>query len=200
MVKAFSKMVFRKPKPNEIECESINLVYESFLIANIKYHLEYYKNRKYTVNVDDNVVEATIFNHSLEPTKVEEKSGSHKQIIIESRELVIHENTKQLALDRKGRSINGKNLPSAQTEQDPIKFLDSYQTNVRHLEVSIPEILKKAIKKRPANIAQIINEHIEITNQILIYTPIFEARCRNLKSHEIKIIQVSAITGKIFAL
>lgn len=200
MVKTFSKIFFIRPKPHEIECESINLIYESFLIMNMKYHLEYYQNKKYTLNVDDNVVETTIFNHSLEPVKVEEKSGSHKQIIIESKEHVIHENTKQVALDRKGRLIDQKNLPSAQTEPDPIKFLDSYKTNVRHIEVSIPEILKKSIEKRPANIAQIINEQIEITNQILIFTPIFEARCKNLKSHEIKIIPVSAITGKIFAL
>lgn len=200
MVKAFSKMLFIKPKPDQIECESITLFYESFLIANIKYHLEYYKNRKYTLDVDDSVVEAIIFDRSLEPTTVEEKSGSHKQIIIESKELVIHENTKQLALDRKGRSINRKNLPSAQTEPYPIEFLDSYKTNVRHPEVSMPEILKKEVTRRPENIVRIINEHIEVTSQILIYTPIFEARCINLKSREIKIIPVSAVTGKIFAL
>ena len=200
MVKTFSKMFFIKPKSDEIKCESINLIYESFLITNIKYHLEYYQNKKYNINVDNNVVETTIFNHSLEPVKVEEKSGSHKQIIIESKELVIHENTKQVAVDRTGRLVNHKKLPSAQNEPDPIKFLDSYQTNVRHIEVSIPEILKKSIEKRPANITQSINEHIEITSQILIYTPIFEARCRNFKSHDIKIIPVSAITGKIFAL
>jgi hypothetical protein len=200
MTKAFSKMFFIRPKSNEIECESIALYYESFLIAKVKYHLEYFKNKKYKLNVDNNVVKAIIFDHSLEPKKVEEKSGSHKQIVIDSKELVIHKNIKQLALNRKGRSINRKDLPSAQTEPDPIKFLDSYKTNVRHLEVSIPEILKKAVTKRPANIAQIINEHIEITSQVLIYTPIFEARCLNLKSHEIKIIPVSAVTGKIFAL
>jgi len=200
MVKTFSKMFFIKPKPDEIECESINLIYESFLITNIKYHLEYCQNKKYNINVDNNVVETTIFNHSLEPVNVEEKSGRQKQIIIQSKERVIHENTKQVAVDRRGRLINYKNFPTGQIEPNPVKFLDSYQTNVRHIELSIPEILNKSIEKRPANIAQIINEQIEVISQTLIYTPIFEARCRNFKSHEIKIISVSAITGKIFPL
>jgi hypothetical protein len=199
MLKAFSKMFFLRPKSNEVECESINLCYESFLFLNVKYHLEYYRNRKYTFNVDNNVVETTIFDRVIEPVTIE-KSEARKEIVVEGKELVIHENTRQFALDRKGRSINLRNLPSAKNESDPIAFLDSYSTDVRHLEVSIPEILKKIVKKMPEDLAQVIKEYLEITNQTLIYTPVFEARCRNLKSHEIKIIPVSGVTGKIFSL
>lgn len=199
MLKAFSKMFFLRPKSNEVECESINLCYESFLFLNVKYHLEYYRNRKYTFNVDNNVVETTIFDRVIEPVTIE-KSEACKEIVVEGKELVIHENTRQFALDRKGRSINLRNLPSAKNESDPIAFLDSYSTDVRHLEVSIPEILKKIVKKMPEDLAQVIKEYLEITNQTLIYTPVFEARCRNLKSHEIKIIPVSGVTGKIFSL
>jgi hypothetical protein len=199
MLKAFSKMFFLRPKSNEVECESINLCYESFLFLNVKYHLEYYRNRKYTFNVDNNVVETTIFDRVIEPVTIE-KSEARKEIVVEGKELVIHENTRQFALDRKGRSINLRNLPSAKNESDPIAFLDSYSTDVRHLEVSIPEILKKIVKKMPEDLAQVIKEYLEITNQTLIYTPVFEARCRNLKSHEIKIIPISGVTGKIFSL
>jgi hypothetical protein len=200
MSKSFSKMFFIKPKSNEVECESITLCYESFLILNAKHHLEYYKNRKYSFNVDNNVAESIIFGHNVEPVTVEEKFGSHKEIVVEAKELVIHESTRQLALDRKGRPINPKNLPSAKTESNAIEFLDSYRTDVRHLEISIPEILKKQFKKRPEDVTEIIDEHLEITSQVLIYTPIFEARCRNTKSHEIKIIPVSGVTGNIFAI
>lgn len=200
MLKAFSKMFFLRPKSNEVECESINLCYESFLFLNVKYHLEYYRNRKYTFNVDNNVLETTIFDRVMEPVTIEEKSKARKEIVVEGKERVIHENTSQFALDRKGRSINPRNLPSAKNESDPIAFLDSYSTDVRHLEVSIPEILKKIVKKMPEDLAQVIKEYLEITSQTLIYTPVFEARCRNLKSHEIKIIPVSGVTGKIFSL
>lgn len=200
MFKAFSRMLFMKPKSCEIECDSITLVYESFAIINMKYRLEFYRNRKYTFNVDDEVVESIFFGQSLKPITIEGKTGSHKQFVVESKELVVHENTRQVAFDRKGRSINPQNFPSARIESNPIEFLDSYSTNVRHLEVSIPEFLKKKFKKRPEDVAQVIDESLEISSQVLIYTPIFEARCRNLKSHEIKIIPVSGVTGKIFGI
>ena len=200
MIKAFTKGIFRKPKHSDIECEEINLIYESFVISNIKYHLEYYRNKQYTINIDNNVVETTILGKTLEPAKMEDKSENQKQLIIESKERLVQEKTKEVAFDRKGRSINYKNLPTGRTEPDPIKFLDSYQTNVRHIAVSLPQILKNSIEKILVNKEQIIDEHIETISQVLIYTPIFEARCINHKTHEIKIIQISAITGKIFPL
>jgi hypothetical protein len=119
--------------------------------------------------------------------------------VVEGKELVVHEITRQLAFDRKGRSINPQNIPSAKIETNPIEFLDSYSTNVRHLELSIPEFLTKKFE-RPEHVAQVIDEALEISSQVLIYTPIFEARCRNLKSNEIKILPVSGVTGKIFGL
>ena len=81
-----------------------------------------------------------------------------------------------------------------------MKFLDTYATNVRHPEADIWEILKEAVVKRPPNVAQVIKEKFEVNRQVLIYTPIYEARCKNLKSSEIKIIPVSGVTGKILSL
>jgi hypothetical protein len=166
----------------------------------VKYHLEYYRNRKYRFDVDDNVVETTIFDHVLEPVKVGGKSKAGKEVVLDGKELVIHENIRKFSLDRKGRSIDFKNLPSGKDELDPVAFLDSYGVNVRHLEVSIPEIMKRIIKRMPGDVVQVVDEYLEITNQTLVYTPVFEARVRNLKSHEIKIIPVSGVTGKIFSL
>ena len=111
-----------------------------------------------------------------------------------------YEITKQLAVNRKGRIIDREKLPSAPSEPEPVTFLNTYNTNVRHPEVPMWEIIKKAVLKRPPNVTQVINENIEVTEQVLIYTPIYEARCRNLKSWEIKIIPVSGVTGKILSL
>ena len=200
MLKVFSKMFFLRPKSNEVECESINLCYESFLFLNVKYHLEYYRNRKYRFNVDDNVLETTIFDQVLEPVVVEGKFKAGKEVVLDGKELVIQENSRQFALDRKGRSIDFKNLPAGKVEADPVAFLDSYATDVRHLEISIPEILKKIAKSMPEDLVQVVSEYLEIASQTLVYTPVFEARVRNLKSHEIKIIPVSGVTGKIFSI
>jgi len=62
------------------------------------------------------------------------------------------------------------------------------------------DILKKAAMKRPGNVSEVINENFQVTEQVLVYTPIYEARCRNLNSYEIKIIPVSGVMGKIFTL
>jgi hypothetical protein len=62
------------------------------------------------------------------------------------------------------------------------------------------DVLKKAAVKRPANVSEVINEKFQVTEQVLVYTPIYEARCRSLNSYDIKIIPVSGITGKIFTL
>jgi hypothetical protein len=197
--KAFSKMFFKKPKPYEIECDSINLIYECFAILDIKYHLEYYRNKKYNFKVDDNVVESIVFNQNIIPDVIKEKSGIQKEFRITVKEHVIDKFSKRLAFDRKGRSINPKKIPSSKTETNPIDFLNSNNVTVRHLDASISEILRKTIKT-PEEIDQIIDEHFEIPSQALIYTPIFEARIINLKSQEIKIIPVCGVTGKQFTL
>ncbi len=204
MVKTFSKMYFIKPKANEIECESIELCYDSFLTANTKYTIEYYQNKKYHIELDENVAEVLIFNHSIKPKDVNEKHSilkkTKKEIAIESKERVNYEITKRVTLNRKGRIIDFNELPSAPCEPNPVKFLDKYNTNVRHPEVYMWEILKKAVMNRPPNVSEIINEKFQVTEQVLVYTPIYEARCRNLNSYEIKIIPVSGVTGKIFSL
>ena len=73
MVKTFSKMYFIKPKANEIECESIELCYDSFLIASTKYRIEYYQNKKYHIDLDENVDEVIVFDHSIKPRDAPEK-------------------------------------------------------------------------------------------------------------------------------
>ena len=204
MVKAFSKMHFIKPKAKEIECESIQLCYNSFLVANTKYLLEYYQNKQYQIDLDENVAEVIIFDHKIKPKAVNEKSSIRKkpknQLTIESKERINLEITKQIGINRKGRIIDINELPSATCEPDPVKFLDKYNTNVRHPEVYMWDILKKEVSKRPPNVSEVINENFQIIEQALIYTPVYEGRCKNLNSHEIIIIPVSGITGKIFAL
>ena len=145
-----------------------------------------------------------VFDHSIKPRDSPEKSlignKSRKKIVIEGKERVNYESIGQFTINRKGRIIDREGLPSAACEPDPVKFLDKYDTNVRHPEVYMWDILKKAAVKRPANVSEVINENFRVTEQVLVYTPIYEARCRNLNSYEIKIIPVSGVTGKIFTL
>ena len=57
----FAKLGFFKPKHKEIECESVQLFYEPFIVAKANYFLDYYKNKTYTIKIDENVSEVIAF-------------------------------------------------------------------------------------------------------------------------------------------
>ena len=64
----------------------------------------------------------------------------------------------------------------------------------------IVNIVRERVAKRPANIGRISQEIFEVNEYEVVYTPIYEARCRNLKTGEIKIIPLSGVTGEMLSL
>ena len=204
----FAKLGFLKPKHEEIECESILLFYEPFIIAKANYLLDYYQKKTYTIKVGDEVSEVIVFNQTLKPQIVKERvkgilKRSRKEIAFDAQERVIHKATVHIALNRTGREINLTKLPSAPTEPEPEKVLKKVSDKARKLKVS-PDIMTGIIRKRtperPPDIGRIAKEVFEVTEHALVYTPIYEARCRQLKTGEIKIIPISGVTGKMLSL
>jgi hypothetical protein len=134
----FTKLGFLKPKHEEIECESVLLFYEPFLIAKTNYFLDYYENKTYRTKVGDNAAEVVVFGQTLKPKVMTQRvkgvlKRSHKEIVFDAQERVIH-------------------------------------------------------------------KVLEVTEHTVVYTPIYEARCRHLKTGEIKIIPISGVTGKMLSL
>jgi hypothetical protein len=201
----FAKLGFLKPKQEEIECESILLFYESYLIAKAKYFLDYYEKKKYRIRVNDKAIQVEIFSQVLEPVissgRIESfLKCSHKEVVFEGEERVIYEKTKKIALNRKGREINPEKLPKGTAEPEPQKVLIQCQERVRDLGLSIVDTMRDIICKRPPNINRVIEEAFEVTEQYVVYTPIYEARCRHLKTKETKIIPISGVTGQMLSL
>ncbi len=60
----FGKRGFLKSKREEIECESVHLFFEPFVVAKANYLLDYYKKKTYRVKVDDEVSEAVLDRHA----------------------------------------------------------------------------------------------------------------------------------------
>jgi len=200
--KFFAKLGFLKPNQEEIECESILLFYESFLIAKAKYFLDYYENKKYRIRINDKAIQVNIFGQVLEPVILSGKietflKRSHKEVVFEGEERVIYEKTKKIALNRKGREINPKKLPKGTTEPVPRVVLEDCHERVRDLDLSIVDTMRDIICKRPPNINRVVKETFEVTEQCVVYTPIYEARCRHLKTKETKIIPISGVTKKL---
>ena len=204
--KFFAKLGFFKPKHGEIECESVQLFYEPFIVAKARYFLDYYKKKTYTIKVGEEVSEVTAFGQTLKPAVVKEKGifkRPHKAIAFDAQERVLHKVASHIVLSRTGREIDPTKLPSASTEPDSEKALKEVRDKVRELKVSpdiILEIIRKRTAKKPPDIGRIAEEVFEVTEHALVYTPIYEARCRRLKTGEIKIIPISGVTGKMLSL
>jgi len=201
----FAKLGFLKPRHEEIECESVLLFYEPFLIAKANYFLDYYENKTYRTTVGDNATEVVVFGQTLKPEVMSERvkgvrKRSHKEIVFDAQERVIHKAIEQIALNRTGREIDPTKLPSAPAEPEPEKVLKECGEKARKLGVSLFNTLEDIICKRPPNIGRIVEEVFEVTEHAVVYTPIYEARCRHLKTGEIKIIPISGVTGKMLSL
>ena len=203
--KFFAKLGFLKPKHEEIECESVLLFYEPFLIAKAIYFLDYYEKKTYRTKVGENAIEVVVFGQTLKPEVMSERvkgvlKRSHKEIVFDAQERIILKVEKQIALNRTGREIDPTQLPSAPAEPEPEKVLKEHHERARKLGLSLFHILRDIVCKRPPNIGRIVQEVFKVTEHTVVYTPIFEARCRHQKTGEIKIIPISGVTGKILSV
>ena len=204
----FAKLGFLKPKRDEIECESVLLFYEPFVVAKAHYFLDYYKKKTYTIRVGDEVSEVIVLDQILEPKVVKERvkgilKRPHKEIVFDAQERVVSEASAQIGLNRTGREVDHAKLPSAPAEPEPERFLKESGDRVRRFSVSpdkIVDIIRERVARRPADIGRIAKEVFEVTEYAVVYTPIYEARCRHLKTGEIKIIPLSAVTSKMLSL
>ncbi len=204
----FAKLGFLKPKHEEIECESVLLFYEPFVVAKANYFLDYYEKKTYRVRVGDEASEVIVFGQTLKPEVVKERvkgilKRPHKEVVFDGQERVIHKATAHIALNRTGREIDPTELPSAPAQPEPEKILKVCGDKARKLRFSpgsIIDIVRKRTVKRPPNIGRIAKEVFEVTEHAVVYTPIYEARCRHLKTGEIKIIPISGVTGKMLSL
>ena len=201
----FAKLGFFKPKHKEIECESVQLFYEPFIVAKANYFLDYYKNKTYTIKIDENVSEVIAFEQTFKPEAVKEGilKRPYKAIVFDAQERVIHRAASHMALNRTGREIDPTRLPSGPSEPAPKKTLEKDSDRVRDIEISPDIILDKIRKrttKRPSDADRITEEAFEVTEYALVCTPIYEGRCRRLKTGEIRILPISGVTGKTLSL
>ncbi len=201
----FTTLGFFKPRHEEIEVESIQLFYEPFIVAKANYFLDYYQNRTYTIRTDDNVSEVVALGQTFKPEAL--KGGickrPSKAIAIDAQERIIHRAATHMALNRRGREVDPARLPSGPTEPEPKETLEQDSDKVRDLEISsdlIVDKIRKRTAKRPPYVGRVKEETFEVTDYVLVCTPIYEARCRRLKTGEIRILPISGVTGKTLRL
>jgi len=196
----YAKLGVFKPKPEEIVCEAITLYYEQYIVAKANYTIDYYRKKVYPIRVDNSVKEVIVFDKTLQPSG-QEKGG--RQISLEARERVTTSVPAYICLDKTGREIDPKKLPTGVEELDSQMVLRSLGDKLRS-PVATPDavvgIIRGRIVKRPQDIERIVDEMFEVTELSAIYTPIYEARLRHLKTGVIKVVPLSGITGKVYSV
>ena len=142
--------------------------------------------------------EVIIFDKTLQPSG-QEKGG--RQISLEAKERVTASVPAYVCLDKNGKEIDPKKLPSGVEEPDSQRVLRDLANKLRSPAATpdaVVGIMRSRIVKRPQDIERIVNEIFEVTELSAIYTPIYEARLRHLKTGVIKIVPISGITGKVY--
>ncbi len=199
--KFFAKLGFFKPRSEDIECDSVQLFYEPFIVAKANYFIDYYRNKTYTIKIRDDVSEVIAFEKTFKPEDIEEGIFRRlgKAIVIDAQERVMHRAAAHMALNRMGREINPRRIPSGPTELDPRRVLEKESERVRDLEISSDTILDEVRKRtaiRPRDVGRITEEKFEVTEYAVVCTPVYEARCRRVKTGEIRILPISGVTGR----
>ena len=200
--KFFAKLGFFKPKHEDIECESVHLFYEPFMVAKANYFLDYYQKKTYAIRIDEDVSEVIAFGQTFKPETMKEGilKRPYKAIFFDAQERVVHRAATRMALNRTGREVDPTRLPSGPTELEPEKVLKKDRDRVRELKTSPDVILDKIRKRttqRPPDAGRITEEAFEVTEYTLVCIPVYEARCRRHKTGEIKILPISGVTGRV---
>ena len=191
----YARLGVFKPKPEEVVCEAVTLTYEPYVTAKANYTIDYYRKKVYPIRVEATVKEVIIFDKTLPP------SGS--QISLEAKERVTTSVPAYICLDKNGKEIDPKKLPAGVEELDSQRVLRDLGSRLRSPATttdSIVSIMRSRIAKRPQDMERIVDELFEVTELSAIYTPIYEARLRHLKSGVIKVVPVSGITGKVYSV
>lgn len=195
--KFYARFRFKKPKPEEVVCETVSLYYEQYIVARANYTIDYYRKKVYPIRVEDAVKEVIILDKTLKPTG-QEKGG--KQISLEAKERVSTSVPAYLCLDKNNKEIDSKKLPTGIEESDSQAVLRGLSGRLKGSSATpdaIVGIIRQRVIRRPQDIERIVDEMFEVTELSAIYTPIYEAQLKQLKTGVIKVVQVSGITGKV---
>ena len=199
--KLFVKYGFSKPKPEEIRIVSVDKYYEPYVLVDAKYNIDYHKTKVYTLDVDNKTDEVRILGETFTPETVVGPTGESRKVIkLEAEECLSNEDRAYVILDKTGREIPLDQVPTALSEEHPHKILEKAGKKAGKVRFSRQkgiETVKAKIVKRPPDADRIENELFQISEHLVIYSPIYEITFRNVKTGEEKTIKIDSVTAKI---
>ena len=194
---------FSKPKPEDIHVISVDKHYEPYILVDAKYRIEYYAKKVYIIEVPAAIEEVKILGQSFKPQMIpipgSDPEHFRNVINLEGQELFSYEDKLYLILDKNGNEISPEHVPVASSEESPQKILKQFKNNTEKLAVSgqeVIEMVKSKIIRRPVDMGAINNELFQVTEQAIIYSPVYKITFKNMKNQEEKIVIIDGITAE----
>ncbi len=199
------RKLLRKPKPDEVHVQSLQLFYESILIVSGKYSADFYRKAVHPITVDYNVSEVVlgegifpIRSKSMIMKKISKKGKNKVDLKLE--EHVFFEKEDQAAFDHQGREIKlPYKINSKTIENYPTKILKMYEKNVKKPEITYESVINKLaqkLKTHSESDVRELNEEFLVKEVIEAYVPIYEARLIGPKK-KVGILRIDSVRNKI---
>ncbi len=199
------RKLLRKPKPDEVHVQSLQLFYESILIVSGKYSADFYRKAVHPITVDYNVSEVVlgegifpIRSKSMIMKKISKKGKNKVDLKLE--EHVFFEKEDQAAFDHHGREIKlPYKINSKTIENYPTKILKMYEKNVKKPEITYESVINKLAQKLKTHSESDVreqNEEFLVKEVIEAYVPIYEARLIGPKK-KVGILRIDSVRNKI---
>lgn len=199
------RKLLRKPKPDEVHVQSLQLFYESILIVSGKYSADFYRKAVHPITVDYNVSEVVlgegifpIRSKSMIMKKISKKGKNKVDLKLE--EHVFFEKEDQAAFDHQGREIKlPYKINSKTIENYPTKILKMYEKNVKKPEITYESVINKLAQKLKTHSESDVreqNEEFLVKEVIEAYVPIYEARLIGPKK-KVGILRIDSVRNKI---
>jgi Zn-finger protein/cytoskeletal protein CcmA (bactofilin family) len=197
--KFFTRLRFLKPKPEEIRLISIDKYYEPYVLVSGKYAIDYCRKHVYSVNVDKNAREVAFFDRKFKPEPLSQPPDGAQVIKLDGVEFFHYEDEASFVLDKIGREIDPEQLPCAPSEKLTVEELTKTGIKFAKVKISLEEeidFLRSRIVNRPSDVGEVIREIFEVSERALIYCPMYQLTCRNVKTGKEAIAKIDGTTGK----
>jgi hypothetical protein len=204
--KLFTKPGFSKRKPKEVRVVSVDKYYEHYILIDADYSIRYFKKRLYVLGVDPETEEVKISGESYKPEVDEnvamESGDSRKVIRLEAEMWSSYQDRAYLVFDREGQEISPDQIPAAPSEDHPEEILKEFSKKTMSVQGSLQKeigLVKSRIAKRPSAITKIEEELFQVSENTVIYSPIYEITFRDVGTGEEKFIKIDGVTAKIIS-
>jgi hypothetical protein len=193
----FTKYVFLKPKPEEVQLVTIEKNYRLYNAVYGKYTLDYYRKSAYSIPVDATVREVILLNNQFLPNN-QASTIAKPNIRLEGEEHIILENHAFLVLNSEGKEVNPNLLCYAPSEKSPQDIIAEFDLEEPAQNLDM-DVIKERIVKRPNDINRIVSENFEVGERTAIYYPLYKVKFKNSTTGQEKTVKFDGITAKILS-